>query len=259
MKRFVRGMSAALLLALACAAAGAQEFDDDEGWVRYSSLCVAFPFYSWDYDVDLDYDFLNYDIVPASFESNGYTFDYQAHHVSPTIGFAVLFRCGFGGWRGDYKASYGFLEGTYDEPEDVNLTYSYKDLKGFMTYFKVGLGKAFELLDDRLAIIPTAGVGLDLYALAKTEDAYEEYDEGEKVSLHYAAFDGVIDIFLNVMASYMFTEHFGLTASCEMSFPVFGVGYYRTGDGTVTKDGATTLDGFSSVNFMPAVGICLRF
>ena len=230
MKRFVRGMSAALLLTLACAAAGAQEFDDDEGWVRYSSLCVAFPIVNREVDLDG---------IDVDFEGNCYAFDYSAHHVKGSGGFTVLARCGFGYLDGNYGI------GDYEEV-----------FGGFSTYFKLGFGKAFELADRRVAIIPTGGVGiiLDLLSVSRTEVWGSYEDETD-----FFAFDVTVDLFLNVMASFMFSENFGLTASCEVSTSAFGIGRLDGNGDTATSGEFYSPNIFGGVSFTPAVGICLRF
>ena len=233
MKRFVRGMSAALLLALAFAAVGAQEFDDDD-WVRYSSLCVAFPIVNREVDIDG---------TDVDFEGNCYAFDYSAHHVKGSGGFTVLARCGF-----------GYLDGNFGI-EDYE-----EDFDGFSTYFKLGFGKAFELADRRVAIIPTGGVGiiLDLLNVSRTEvwgGSSGEYED----ETDFFAFDVTVDLFLNVMASFMFSENFGLTASCEISTSAFGIGYLNGNGMTATNGEFYSPNIFAGVSFTPAVGICLRF
>lgn len=254
MKRSLQRIAFFAPFLLACAAMWAQDWSrDDDDWLRYTALSFAVPFTSWDYDVGTDYDAY----IPTEFESTGYTFDYQTYHVSPNIGFATMIRCGFGGWKGSYVLT---VTSNEDEEDDEEIEECETDnVNGFMLYFKLGLGKAFELADRRLAIIPTVGVGLDAYIMTNAEDAFEVYEEDEKVaSLSYSTYDFTLDVFLNVMAAVMFTEHIGLSVSFELSLPALGVDIYRVSDESDESNDVRMMDNFSAVNFMPAVGICFR-
>ena len=251
-------LAAVAAVGLCCLqAAVAQEYEaqeeKNEDWHRYSSLSIAFPFVNHEFEGD-DGD------ADCEFNSNGYAFDYSAHHVSPS-GFTVLSRCGFAYINGDLTADYGKYwdeddERFYSEKDEL------EDIDGFYTYFKLGFGYAFELLDKHLVIIPTAGFGLTANFLYCEYDYWEEeewyssylggwYDYYEEYSDDYYGADFTIDLFFNVMVSYMFTNHFGLSASFEVSMNMWGFG------------AATDLDAYSidlgTFSFMPAVGICLRF
>ena len=283
MKTLVHRIALAAAVLLVCVHASAKGvFADENDWVRYTSLSFALPLISWDYDTDAA-DGSDDALIPLSFDSTGYTFDYQAHHVSPNKGFVVLTNWGFGGWRGDFELSDGTIKETEevdgDEDEEVEEeyeTFTLADNMGFMVYFNLGFGKAFQLAKKRIAIIPTAGVGLSLYMMTKAEESYEQAatsviestsedateddttEDSEELTYTYRAVDAVVNVFLNVTAAFMFSEKCGLSLSCKLSVPVFGVGVCTTSaDGS---DSATvyTLGSFGGVNFTPAVGLCIR-
>ena len=239
---------AAVALALPLSAVANDDwgmYDYVEGWERYSSLSIGFPFVNHTFEGD-DGD------ADCEFNSNGVVFDYSAHHVNNPSGFTVLTRVGFGYISGDLTADYGSWwddedEQWYSEEGEI------EDINGFFTYFKLGFGYAFQLLDRHLAIIPTAGVGFTMDLLYCEYDYWEEdywgnvYEETD----YYFGVDFTIDLFFNVMAAFMFTENFGLSASFEVSMNALGFGA-----GTDLDTYSTDLGTFS---FMPAVGICLRF
>ena len=333
MKTLVRWMAFLVPFLLACAQATSDGwFTKENAWERYTSLSFALPIISWDYDTDAS-DGESDNLVPLGFESTGYTFDYQAHHISPNKGFTVLTQWGFGGWRGDFELSDGTLKETLQETEDEDAdedeeedakeeyeTFTQAGNTGFGMYFNVGFGKAFKLAGGRMIIIPTAGIGLNIYMLTKAEgtfnidsttdpeatdgteesaaaaetsdsdssdgtdgtddtttdtdgsddtttdtdesdgstDTSESSSSSTQESYTYRNFDAVLNVFLNVTALFMFSEKYGLSLSCKLSVPVFGVGLCTTSsDGS---DNATVymLDRFSSVNFTPAVGLCIR-
>ena len=158
---------------LACAQVAADGwFEKENAWERYTSLSFALPITSWDYDSEAS-DGESDDLVPIGFESIGYTFDYQAHHISPNKGFAVLTNWGFGGNSGDYELSNGTIKETEDEDADEEFeTFTMTGKTGFGMYFNVGFGKAFKLAGGRMIIIPTAGVGLNIHMLTKAEGTF---------------------------------------------------------------------------------------
>ena len=314
MKTLVRWIAFLAPFLLVCATATSEGwFTKENDWERYTSLSFAMPITSWDYDTDAS-DGKSDNLVPLGFESTGYTFDYQAHHVSPNKAFAVLTQWGFGAWSGDYELSDGTLKDTEDEGADEEVeTFTLAGNTGFGMYFSVGFGKAFKLAGGRIIIIPTAGVGLNIYMLTKVEGTFNidsttdttesdtNGDDGESAaaaettdsdssdgtdgtddtttdtdgsddtttdtsestsstqeSYTYRNFDAVLNVFLNVTAFFMFSEKYGLSLSCKLSVPVFGVGLCTTSiDGS---DSATVymLNSFSGVNFTPAVGLCIR-
>ena len=222
----------------------------DDGWHRYSSFSLSFPFVNHEFECD-DAD--------CEFNSNGIGFDYSAHHVSPS-GFTILSRYGFAYITGDLDVDYGTWWDDEDEQWDSDEG-EIEDFKGFFTYFKLGVGYAFQLLDRHLAIIPTAGVGFTMDLLYCEYDTYEEdeyyyygsyYTDYYEYSDDYFGVDFTIDFFFNVMASFMFTNHFGLSASCEVSMNMLGFGASSELEDTYSTD-------FGKFSFMPAVGICLRF
>ena len=240
--------------ALCCLqAAVAKDGAQEEEWHRYSSLSIAFPFVNHTFEGD-DGD------ADCEFNSNGTAFDYSAHHVTSS-GFTVLSRLGFAYINGDMDVDYGKW---WDDDDEQWYSSSDKieDFKGFYTYFKLGFGYAFELLDKRLSIIPTAGIGFTMDILYASYDYYEEeewygeylgdwYDYYEEYSDDYYGADFKIDVFFNVMAAFMFTKHFGLSASFEVSMNALGFG-------AMSELDVYPID-LGTFSFMPAVGICLRF
>ena len=242
-------LAAVAAVALALPLSAVAEDDDGDEWHRYSSLSIAFPFVNQEFEGD-DGD------ADCEFNSNGTGFDYSAHHVSSS-GFTVLSRVGFAYINGDLTADYGsWWDGDeyYDEEGEI------EDFKGFFTYFKLGFGYAFELLDRHLAIIPTAGFGFTMNVLYASYDYYDEdeyyylgewYEYYEEYSDDYFGANFTIDLFFNVMVSYMFTNHFGLSASFEVSMNALGFG-------AMSELDAYSID-LGTFSFMPAVGICLRF
>lgn len=246
-------LAAVAAVALALPLSAVAEDDDGDEWHRYSSLSIAFPFVNQTFEGD-DGD------ADCEFNSNGTGFDYSAHHVSSS-GFTVLSRVGFAYINGDLDVDYGSWwddedERWYSEEGEI------EDFKGFFTYFKLGFGYAFELLDRHLAIIPTAGVGFTMNVLYASYDYYEEdeyysnylgdwYEYYEEYSDDYFGANFTIDLFFNVMVSYMFTNHFGLSASFEVSMNALGFG-------AMSELDAYSID-LGTFSFMPAVGICLRF
>ena len=298
MKTLVHRIALAAALLLVCAHASAKGvFADENDWVRYTSLSFALPLTSWDYDTDAA-DGSDDALIPLSFDSTGYTFDYQAYHVSPNKGFVVLTNWGFGGYSGDFELSDGTLketagdEGKEDE-EDEEGEASGEDAKedyetftldgktGFVVYFNFGFGKAFQLAKKRIAIIPTAGVGLSLYMMTRAEESYEQAataaldaastasdteddtedeatEDSDDLTYTYRAIDAVVNVFLNVTALFMFSEKYGLSLSCRLSVPVFGVGVCTTSADGSDSTTVYTLGSFGGVNFTPAVGLCIR-
>ena len=273
MKTLVHRITLFATLLLLCANADAKGvFADENDWTRYTSLSFALPITSWDYDTDAA-DGETDTLIPLSFDSTGYTFDYQAHHVSPNKGFTVLTNWGLGGYSGDFELSDGTIKETNDENAEKEYeTFTLGDNTGFMVYFNLGFGKAFELAKKRIAILPTAGVGLNIYMLTKAEGIYEVEEGSEdasstdatdaesntQASYTYRDFDAVLNVFFNLTVAFMFSEKYGISLSCQLSIPAFGVGLCTTS--TDSDDSATVymLDMFSSVNFMPAVGLCIR-
>ena len=293
MKTLVRRIALAAAVLLVCVHASAKGvFADENDWVRYTSLSFALPLISWDYDTDAA-DGSDDALIPLSFDSTGYTFDYQAHHVSPNKGFVVLTNWGFGGYSGDFELSDGTLketagdEGEEDEEDEEGEasgedekeeyeTFTLDGKTGFVVYFNLGFGKAFQLAKKRIAIIPTAGVGLSLYMMTKAEESYEQEgtsviestsedateddttEDSEELTYTYRAVDAVVNIFLNVTAAFMFSEKYGLSLSCKLSVPVFGVGVCTTSADGSDSASVYMLDSFDGVNFTPAVGLCIR-
>ena len=281
MKTHLRRITFLLMFLLIYTAVGAQGlFVDEDAWVRYTSLSFALPFTSYDYDTDAA-DGTTEELVPIDFDSTTYTFDYQAHHISPKKGFTVLTRWGFGGWRGDYELSDGTIivvepeedevvdeeegEGEEEEPEEKVKTFKLTDNTGFVVYFNLGFGRAFEFAEKRILILPTAGIGLNMYMLSKTEGSYpvevDEESEGDsdtQESFSYTAIDFSLNIFLNVTVAFMFNEKYGLSISCQMSRPAFGIGISRTSTDSKDTNSMVILDSFGDINFMPAVGLCIH-
>lgn len=211
---------------------------EDKPWIRYSSIGIGFPFINQEFEAD-DAD--------MELEGNGFAFDYSAHHVEPESGFTVLTRIGFGYLSSDITADYGSYydeddEEWYDEEGEL------EDFSGFYTYFNLGFGKAFTLLDNHLAIIPTAGFGMKFDVLYAEVTEYEYYDEE---NVDYFGVDFKFDLFFNLMVAYMFSDNFGISASCDVSLNLIGFG-------GINELEAYAID-FGSFSFMPTVGVCFRF
>lgn len=273
MKMIVRRITFLVSFFLVCTTVEANGvFIAKNSWERYTSLCIAFPFTSWDYDTQA-IDGTKEQLIPISFESTVYTFDYQAHHVSPKKGFTVLTRWGFGGWSGDYELSDGSLKEVEvmeedeetEEAEEQVETFQLTDNTGFMIYLNLGFGKAFKLAKGHVVILPTAGVGLDLYMLNRAEGSYaveadeeSEDDTSTQESFNYRAIDLAVNIFLNVTATVMFSEKYGLSVSCQLSMPAYGINISSTSGDAQDTISTYSLSGFSGVNFTPAVGLCIR-
>ena len=227
------------LCALMCTLASAQE--GRHSLSRFTSFQLGFPILHHEarfYDLDDDYMF--------DFASSGFSFDCSMHFVDDaTWGFAFLTKLGL-----QYLESTMAMSSYADSKDD--LSDNEIDFEGFGSYIKFGFGKAFE--GSSFAVIPTIGVGFS-YGLFRTSSYFTDtyYDEDEEcyVADKKAAsgYNFSLDIFVNVFATYMITEDFGISASLEIARDIFCYG---------NIDGDTYSMDEAKFSYVPSIGFCIR-
>ena len=227
------------LCALMCTLATARQWQ--HSLTRFTSFELGFPVLHHEgrfYDLEDDYDF--------DFTNSGFAFDCSMHFVDESNwGFAFLTKLGL-----------QYLESTlamssYADSKSA-LSDNEIDFEGFGSYIKFGFGKSFEGVS--FAVIPTIGVGFN-FGLFRTSNYYTDvyYDEDEKnyVADKKAAsgYNFSMDIFVNLFATYMITEDFGISASLEIARDIFCYG---------NIDGDVFSMGDAKFSYVPSIGFCIR-
>ena len=214
--------------------------DDSKGVFdgRYKTLSFTVPVMNRKFGGD-DGD------AECNFEAVGMGYDYSSYRgISP---FVTLFRAGFatsglfatsiydlnmGG--GTLTADYGSNEAELEHVFD------------FMFYARIGFGYAFE--SARWSFIPAVGVGSTFdYRYAR----YEMYDARDDYSNFYGS-EITLDVFASLLWAFEAYAEWSLALGIEVSSPVCGAGKF-------TELGSYSVDGFSTLNFLPMVSFCRRF
>lgn len=202
-------------------------------WESYLSLSVPIPIISRDCGDE------------GGFGGAGGGVGFSLHKVNPETHFAMLIRMGIALTSGEFSGDFedNFAEGQNASIGDVSAVYS---------YFRFGLGGAIEPSGAGVfVLIPTAGLGASysttsadvsvqrVYPTGVFEDSYE--GKGGEVTL---------DVFVDLTALVMFTDHFGLSASFEAALNVVGTGSFDDVSYSVLPP---------SYTITPAVSLCFRF
>ena len=170
---------------------------------------------------------------------------FSLYKVHPDTHFALMFRMGLALVGAELSDDF---EDKYSRQDDISIG----GVTSFYSYFRFGFGGAIEPdREGHFALIPTGGVGVSfttMYAEVSQTEVYTAgvyEDKRERTGL-----DFTFDVFVDLTAAFMFTNNFGLSASCEVAMNLIGCGGFADVSYTVLPP---------SLTITPTVSICLRF